>query len=417
VSPQWSRGAGVETDRGVNWQVGVRHDDAVLGEIADEWAALYARCPSATPFQSPAWLSAWWRHYGRPGGLRMAVVRRDGRLVALGPFHVVRRVGVGVLVPLGEGLSDWTDVLVDPEHTPGAREHLAGALLSVRGWQVLDLPEVRCDAAALSWVQTWPGAVRREEGSMCTELAARPFDEVVSAMPNSSTRQSTRRSVRRMDAAGLTERALAPGEAAEGVRGLLALHEQQWRDRGGMTPEHGRPRFAALLADAAPEMIARGQAVLTAYELGGRLVAAELTLVGAGVTGGYLYGALPELFGRFNVTAMLMRTALTTATAAGAGTFSMLRGRETYKGTWQAHEAPNVRLLLGRPGSRAVSAYAGVLRGRAALAGAARERTPAVKAGLLRARTWARNPALARTEIAALVRASADRAGRRRHRG
>lgn len=400
----------METDLGEGWRAGVLTADDALEPIAEEWAKLHARSPRSTPFQSPAWLSAWWRHYGRPGTLRLAVVRRDGQLVGLAPLQLSRRLGVAVLAPLGEGLSDWTDVLVDPEHEQRALDALATALLALPGWQVIDLPEVRAGAAATGWAQRWPGIARREAASMCADMPVRPFDEVVSAMPNSSTRQSTRRSLRKMDAAGLTETTVAPEDAAATVLRLIALHEQQWRERGGMNPEHGKPRFARFLCDAVPEMIARGQAALTAYTVDGEVVATDLTLIGPEVVGGYLYGARPDLFGRFNVTAMLMRTALTTASAAGAGTFSMLRGRETYKTTWQAHEAPNERVILGRPGSPAVTAYAGALRARATLVAAARERAPAVKAGLLKVRTWARNPALARTEITGAARSVAGKA-------
>jgi hypothetical protein len=390
--------AGTAQDAGIDlgngWCAAVHRDDAALDELAAEWAELYAHCPSATPFQSPGWLTAWWRHYGRAGALRLAVVRRDGRLVGLGAFSATRRLGVLALLPLGVGLSDWTDVLADPEHEHRALDGLASVLLAEPGWQVLDLPEVRAGAAALRWAEHWPGPARRAAGSMCADMPARPFDDVVAAMPNASTRQSTRRSLRRLDAAGLVEDAVPAGDAADGVRLLLALHEQQWRDRGGMTPEHGRPRFARFLADAASAMVAQGQARLTAYLLDGEVVASDLTLVGHDVVGGYLYGARPELFGRFNLTAMLMRTALATATAAGAGTFSMLRGRETYKTTWQAVEAPNARVLLGRPGRPVLPAYASALRARSALVAVARERAPAVRKGLLAARDVARNPSL-----------------------
>lgn len=383
-----------QADLGDGWQVAVRRADGALDEVAQDWAQLYARCPDATPFQSPAWSTAWWRHYGRPGTLRLALAYREGRLVGLGAFHATRRLGLPVLAPVGDGLSDWTDVLVDPEHADRALDGLAAALLAEPGWQVVDLPEVRATGAALRWTDRWPGPARREAGSMCADMPARPFDDVVAAMPNSSTRQSTRRSVRKMDAAGLTEAALAPAEAAAGVRRLITLHEAQWRERGGMNPEHGRPRFARFLADAVPAMVERGQARITAYSLDGDVVASDLTLVGPGVVGGYLYGARPELFGRFNVTAMLMRTALTTATAAGTPTFSMLRGRETYKTTWQADEAPNQRVLLGRPGRPAAAAYATARRTRTALVAAARERAPAVREGLLQARAVVRNPSL-----------------------
>lgn len=386
-------------DLGDGWTARVHRADGALIDVADEWEALYARCPHATPFQARAWLTAWWRHYGSPGALRLAVVRREGELVGLGAFQAVR--GGQVLVPLGVGLSDWTDVLVDPAHERQVLDALSAALLSTPGWRVVDLPEVRASATALRWAERWRGRVRTEAGSMCADMPARPFDDVVAAIPSSSTRQSMRRSLRKMDAAGLTEAPVGTEDAADAVARLLALHEEQWRERGGMTPEHGRPRFARFLAAAVPDMLAHGQATLTDYSLDGEVVATNLNLVGHDVVGGYLYGARPDLFGRVNVTAMLMRTALDTAVSHGAGTFSMLRGRETYKTTWQAHEAPNRRVLLGRPGRAEVVAYAAAVRARSSLADAARTRAPAVREGLLKARAYARNPGLARAELAA----------------
>lgn len=387
-----------QVDLGDGWRAGVCRADDAFEALTEDWEALYARCPDATPFQSRAWLGAWWRQYGSPGTLRVALVHHDGRLVALGAFHLARRIGVPVLVPLGGDLSDWTDVLVDPSHETRALDGLGAALLAEPGWQVLDLPEVRPSGVALRWADRWPGPVRRAAGSVCADLAARPFEQVVAAMPSPSSRQSMRRSLRRMDGAGFHEVDLVPAEAAEGVRRLLALHEQQWRERGGMTPEHGRPRFARFLAAAVPDMVARGQATLTTYSFDGQVAAANLMLVGPDVVGGYLYGARPDLFRRYNVTAMLMRTALATATARGAGVFSMLRGRETYKSTWQAVEAVNQRVLLGRPGRPQVAGYAAVVRGRARLLTTVRTRAPAVRTALLTARAVVRNPSSARTE-------------------
>lgn len=400
-----------EIDLGDGWRVGVHRTEDALDDLAQDWEKLYARCPDATAFQSCAWLRAWWRHYGRPGALRLVTARRDGLLVGLGAFHLIRRFGVPVLTPLGDGLCDWTDVLVDPDHEQQAFAGLAAALLAEPGWQVVDLPEVRASGAALRWTRRWPGTTRREAGSVCADLPARPLADVIAAMTSPSARQSVRRSLRKMDAAGMTEVALEPAGAAQGIRQLLALHEEQWRERGGMTPEHGRPRFARFLGAAMPDMVERGQATLTMYTLDGEVVGGNLMVLGPDVVGGYLYGARPDLFGRFNVTAMLMRTALHTAATRGAGTFSMLRGRETYKSTWQATEAPNQRVLLGRPGRPAVAAYATALRARADLATAARTRAPAVRAALLEARAIARNPSLlARTEIVARLR----RLGRRK---
>jgi len=392
--------AGASGDPGEGWRVDVHRTDAALEELAGDWEALVARCPAATPFQSHAWLAGWWRQYGRRGALRLAAVHRGGQLVALGAFHLVRR-GVPVLAPLGEGLSDWTDVLVDPEYAPGALDALAGALVAEPGWAVLDLPEVRAaSTGALQLADRWPGAVHRTSGSVCADLVARPLDDVVAAMSSASARRNVRGALRKIDAAGVVETDLEPATVPDGLRHLIALHQEQWRERGGMTPEHGRPRFARFLDDTVPAMVARGQAVLTSYWLEDEVVGANLMLVGSDVVGGYLYGVRPDLFRRFNVTAMMMRSALGAATARGVGTFSMLRGQESYKSTWQAEARRNTRLVLGRPGRRPYAdAYAAALRARRAAVTAAREHAPRVRTSVLELRAAVRNPRRAITTL------------------
>ena len=55
-----------------------------------EWWDLWRRDPRATPFQSPAWAEACWRHLG--GGERLDAELRDGDglLVAALPLFVWR---------------------------------------------------------------------------------------------------------------------------------------------------------------------------------------------------------------------------------------------------------------------------------------------------------------------------------------
>src|SRR3954465_2286394 len=56
-----------------------------LVRLLPQWWALWDRCPSATPFQSPAWLPPWWRVF-QPGELLIVTVRQDDRLaLAWGP--------------------------------------------------------------------------------------------------------------------------------------------------------------------------------------------------------------------------------------------------------------------------------------------------------------------------------------------
>ncbi len=136
-------------------------------------------------------------------------------------------------------------------------------------------------------------------------------------------------------------------DVAEGMATLLRLHERQWRGRG-VTTEHMRPRFAEHLTRAATRMVRTGDAQVTEYRLDGETVAANITLLSAAMSGGYLYGADPGLRSKADITTMLLRHEAGQAARDGRAVLSMLRGCEPHKRHWRPEEVVNGRLLLAR---------------------------------------------------------------------
>ncbi|SDS16467.1 Acetyltransferase involved in cellulose biosynthesis, CelD/BcsL family [Friedmanniella luteola] len=356
----------------------VVRDARAFGLLAQEWDRLYGSAPRATPFQTHAWLVAWWRAYGEPGRLRVVLVRSQGRLVAAAPLHLVNRGPVRVLAPLGGAISDFTDVLVEEARgRDEASAYLSGlvdALDAVAGWDVLDLPEVRGGAAAELLAGLWPGRVRRQESSACMELPVTDFSELLLTLPTKRARE-VRRVLRRSDELGLVVADVPSPEVAEAVPRLLQLHALQWEGRGG-NPEHQRPRFAQHLAEALTVMVDQGQAAVVRYQLDGQELAGQVVLVGHDLIGGYLLGVAPELYRRMDFSTYVVRADLERARGRGCSTYSMLRGRESYKERWHAVAAVNSRLLLVRPSAPRGLAYALGVRSRARLVVAAGEHAP-----------------------------------------
>src|SRR3954466_11916365 len=97
-------------------------DMEALAALSPEWWDLWRRV-GATPFQSPAWLVPWWRHF-HPGTLFCVTVRDEGRLVGVAPCYVEDGAWGRRILPLGISLSDYLDVLLDPRS-----EREAGAAL------------------------------------------------------------------------------------------------------------------------------------------------------------------------------------------------------------------------------------------------------------------------------------------------
>ncbi|MFD0905478.1 GNAT family N-acetyltransferase [Actinomadura sediminis] len=350
------------------WTAEVRRDDAALTALAADLRDLYRRCPAATPFQAYEWIRPWWDEYGTPGRLRLATVRRGGRLVAAAPLALVRRAGLPVLVPLAAPQSDVTDLLLDPAHADAAAPRLARALLADPGWSALDLPEVRPGAAAHRLARHWPGRAWRTPSSICLELPDADVSGVLARLPGRAAGK-TRARLRKIDRRGVTVRPVPAAEVPGAVRELLDLHVRQWHGRP-VNPEHTRDRFRRHLAAAAHGLARDGGAAVLQYHWDDRLVAADLVLIGHRFAGAYLYGALPELRDHVDVGLMLLREALTAADGRG---LSLLRGEESYKLKWRPDPVRNERLILAR--TRTAPAYAALARTRAALA-AHRHDTP-----------------------------------------
>ncbi|SDN44899.1 GNAT family N-acetyltransferase [Geodermatophilus sp. DSM 45219] len=372
-------------------------DHAGFADLAGAWDDLWARSPSATPFQTHAWTSAWARAYVPAGRLAVVTVWDGDALVAAAALHRVRRGPARVLVPLGGQISDSTDVLLDPS-VPDAGPRLVAAVLAVPGWRVLDLPEVLPGAAAQQWAQHWPGAVRRAGASLSLELPALPVTEVLSRVP-SRTAGTLRRKLRKIERLGVQETEVAPDDVPRAVEDLIRLHEAQWAGRRG-NPEHLTERFGAHLADALPRMVRRGEAVVVEYRLDGELVASEVDLVGHTQLAYYLAGISPALREHVDTAVLLVSGALARATRRHVGGYSFLRGEEDYKLRWRPDEVRATRLLLARPGplgsagyfSAATAGSTVMALARRALRGRARDLARTVMQGVrtLRARASAR---------------------------
>lgn len=367
------------------WQAQIVRDESALTGAAVEWDDLYKRCSTATAFLSSAWLLSWWRNYGPAGRLVVVLLRRDGRLVAAAAMMRSRRSGIPVLTPLGLGVSDFTDVLIDDSCAAEAADHLARELVRLGGWQVIDLPEVPGDSATAHLMDAWPYQKWAVPGSVCMELPARPIHELIATLPK-RTAHTRRTKQRKIEALGIVTSVVDRETAGEAAAALLRLHQQQWRGRG-MNREHGRSRFAEHLADALPDMVDRGQAQLVEYRLDGTVVAVDLLLGGHRLLCAYLYGLRPDLRRRIDVTQLLLGTNLEMAQGLGLPTLSLLRGDEPYKQRWRPRMTRNRRVLLAAPSGFRAPAYAAAVHVRARLSEIVRTRLPGLRSLRARLRT------------------------------
>ena len=373
-------------------------DEETFYELAEAWDHLVDNCASSTPFQTHAWLSSWWRSYGTVGRLRVLVAHDGPELVAGMALFLSGQRSVRVLSPIGVGLSDFCDVLVQDQ--PGQeRNHvvdlLGRALADMGGWDMVDLPEVRPGAAALELYNSWKGATSTTPASTCLELPTQDLNSLIEALPraNSNTRSRRRAKLRKLDEVGITSREVQGARLLEAISDFHRLHLSQWEARG-VAAEHKDARFRRFLTTALPPMVDRGQAVVVEFHLAGRVMAVGINLVGATMVGLYLAGVAPALRKHVEVSTLLLREAMGLALDRKTPVFSFLRGLEDYKLRWRPQPVLNRRLLLGRPGSLRAHAHIVCAEGRALARPWLRAHAPWLKdlRSQARRRTW--SPAL-----------------------
>ncbi|MCF3123994.1 GNAT family N-acetyltransferase [Streptomyces arenae] len=321
-------------------------DEAEFDALAQQWGRLYRACEAATPFQSHAWLSSWWRSYGRRGGLRVVLVRDGDLLIAAAPLMRVN-TPLPALKPLGGAISDFTDVLLDGSAREAGTQALLAGLRELARTALIDLGEVRPGACVESLYERWPGPKRRLADSDCLELPALPMEALLKRLPTPRA-QRTRAKMRKLEALGVESRIVPVDEVEASVRTLLRLHELQWQGRK-VTEEHLRPRFREHLLRSMRPMVAAGEAVVTEFRLDGEVMAADLTLLSGTLAGGYLYGAHPQLRERkVDVATMLLDACTRHTGGEHPRALSLLRGTEPYKHHWRPEPVANQRFLLAR---------------------------------------------------------------------
>ena len=326
--------AGLRTD--------VLSDAAALARLEADWWALWRRCPNATSFQSPAWLLAWWRDFA-PGPLATIAVWDGSELVGLAPLYL--EAGSARLLPIGVGITDHLDVLIDPARAGEVGDALGTALDELPTWTRLSLEELAPGSAALEIPVRAGWTEEAFVQSACPVLvlaAGKSADAVLPARKLRKLRMARHRVARRD---GRVERA-DPGSAAGHLDALFRLHAARWESRGeaGVLADERVRRFheAALPGLVAHELLRsyllriedRVAGVFYGFRSGEKLFA-------------YLGGFDPA-FGFESPGTVLMGHAIEDAVREGVRELHLLRGQEPYKYEWGAVDRWNTCRVLGR---------------------------------------------------------------------
>jgi CelD/BcsL family acetyltransferase involved in cellulose biosynthesis len=326
-----------------------------LEELRAEWLELWLRCPEATPFQSPAWLIAWWKHLGQ-GQLWVLSLRQDQRLVGVVPWFIQQApdsLSRRVLF-LGTGLSDYHDALLEPEFTAESCAAVLAYLQANRSrWDACDLQQLR-RASPLLQTELPPGwSSQQTAQDVCPVLELPEQLERLSLAVPSHMRENLRYYRRRLEKLPAVRMEQASTDSfPELLENFLQLHRARWaaRAQSGVLADS---RLQAFHREAAKGLLASGSLRLYGLRVGERL-AASLYGFNHGVrTFFYLSGFEPS-FASFSPGTLMVGHAIEQAVREGIREFDFLRGREAYKFLWGAKGRLNYRCQWWHLASTAV---------------------------------------------------------------
>lgn len=315
-----------------------------LAELEPQWWSLFARIPSATPFSSPAWLLPWWEVFA-PGDLMSVAVYAGDRLVGLAPLYRETGPEGRRLLPVGVGISDFADILVDPTNAAEA----AAAIMAVldghaEDWHSWWAEEAPPDAAVLTAALPSRWSETTEPQIACPVLAlSSPFSAADSGIPSHKRRTWTlalNRTARRE----VTLRRTTDATIEEDLGSVFRLHAARWEHRGeaGVLAHEAVQRFHAR---AAPALLAAGLLRMTTLSLDGEMAGAYYGMHRGDRAFAYLTGFDPR-FSFESPGTVVMGAAIEAAAAEGATEFHFLRGQEGYKYGWGAVDRWNSRRVF-----------------------------------------------------------------------
>lgn len=309
-------------------------DDAIevyagIGPVFDEWEALADRT-DASPFLRAGWMAIWEKHF-LTVPVRVACVRRDGRVVALLPF--VRAWGV-LRSPTNFHSPEFAVLAEDPDAAAvlfgvvlaGPHRRISLGLLADDGRDAAE-----CLTAASSRGERTLVRVQQESPYVeVGDAAWAAYERTIAA----KLRSDLRRRARRLDELGRVTFEIADGR--DRLDRLLAegfdVEPSGWKAQRG-TAITSRADTMKFYADVAGWAAGRGSLRLAFLRLDGRALAFQFGVEERGVYY-FLKGGYDVSFRQYAPGKLLARHMLVRAFDLHLRRFEFLGTAEAWKSEW-----------------------------------------------------------------------------------
>lgn len=246
----------IETIEGVDRLEIIETPDR-LTAVEEPWTRLWRECDGLI-FQSHGWVSAWWKTLKHPKqvALRIGLVWKGDRLIAIIPLAITRRKGLSFLEWAAGAYSDYGDILCAPECPDAALDALWASICKAGGFDLAFINRLLPDATARRvFAPDRPTGVRlrlnhRQETS---SRIAGDWQSGAEWLKTRSKKAQTnhRRKTRMLSEDGTMQvRLLRPDEPLEPILGRLMVLKRKWLEKSGRSSqlfEEGTATLKALV--------------------------------------------------------------------------------------------------------------------------------------------------------------------------
>lgn len=318
-----------------------------LAALERDWSDLFRRCLKKTTFQRPEWILAWMQSFC-PSNPLVITLWSESRLVGLAPLLIYSRGKDSVLAFMGGGISDYLDVLIDPEVADQGVASIVEAARCRSGlssWNEIELTDVPEHSLLLNRSIGAEFIVEPHDCSMVLDLPSSIHD-LSSVVPSHKLR-NYRNAMRRVSEYGRFEMEVATGQQLEeALPELFRLHRERWAATGEEGVLHGSmvQQFHHSLVSRA---VQSGLLRLYVLRANRKSIACLYAFFEADVVYCYLQGFDPE-YRKLSPGTIVLGRVIEDAVRHRAKRIDFLRGREAYKYAWGAREVMSYRIRLAQ---------------------------------------------------------------------
>jgi len=309
--------------------------DARLQEIAGPWMDLW-RNVDGLIFQSHAWVSGWWRTIPDASrrSLRIGLVWKGDRLLAVAPLAIGRRKGLRFLEWAASSYTDYGDVLAAPECPAACLERLWRTISAMGGYDIAFLNRLQPDAAAHRLIAP---AVRAS--TLRPNHRAEESYRVVGDWANGAAwlnsqskkaRQNYRRAIKTLEESGdIRFRLVGDDEPLQPILDRLAALKRKWlaaHERQSQLFDEGTPILASLVQALADHGLLR----IFVLECNGAIIAVSVNFVQRRTMMAFVTTYDPDFF-KGSPGMVLMMDYIMWSIDQGLSTVDFLCGAEAFK--------------------------------------------------------------------------------------